>query len=142
MWLEVQKYSEEDFKRHTGVTRAVFAQMVTILEAKAATKKKRGRPLSFCIEDQLLIAFEYWREYRTYFHIAHSWKTQESTVCRIVRRVEDTLIADKTFHLPGKKALLEKNAFEIVVVDATETPIERPKKNKNAVIAARKSSIR
>jgi hypothetical protein len=31
--------------------------------------------------------------------------------------------------LPGKKALLKSNVeFEVILIDATETPIERPKK--------------
>jgi hypothetical protein len=39
------------------------------------------------------------------------------------------LIKSKTFSLPGKKALLRSNAaIEIILIDATETPIERPKK--------------
>ena len=142
MWKEARKYKEEDFQRYTGVSRATFARMVKALKQREASKKRKGRPSSFRIEDQLLIALEYWREYRTYFHIAQSWKTQESTICRIVKRVEDALMADQSFHLPGKKALLQENAFEIIVVDATETPVERPKKNRNAVTVARKSGIR
>ena len=32
--------------------------------------------------------------------------------------------------MPGKKALLKNgNEFEVILIDATETPIERPKKN-------------
>jgi hypothetical protein len=42
--------------------------------------------------------------------------------------VEDTLIQSGDFQLPGKKALLEVNEIEIVIVDVTESPIERPKK--------------
>lgn len=45
------------------------------------------------IEERVLIALEYWREYRTYFHIGSSWGVSELTVCRIVHWVEDTLMA-------------------------------------------------
>ena len=38
------------------------------------------------------------------------------------------MIKDKRFHLPGKKVLKE-NTFEVVLVDVTESPVERPKKN-------------
>lgn len=141
MWLEVESYNDVNFKRYTGVSKSVFSEMVSSLKVFEKSKKKQGRPSSFCIEDQLLICLEYWREYRTYFHIAQSWKTLESTVFRIVRRVENALISDKKFHLAGKKALLSENSFEVIVVDATETPVERPKKNKNAVIVARKNVI-
>ena len=54
----------------------------------------------------------------------------ESQAQRIHRWVEKTLIVDKRFHLPNKKELLENDAeVEILLVDATESPIERPKKN-------------
>ncbi|WP_445243512.1 helix-turn-helix domain-containing protein [Microcoleus sp. Pol1C5] len=38
------------------------------------------------LEDQVLLALQYWREYRTYFHIAQSWNINESTAFRLVRR--------------------------------------------------------
>jgi hypothetical protein len=41
--------------------------------------------------------------------------------------MESILISDKRFHLPGKKALLnQENNFELVLVDDTESPVERP----------------
>jgi hypothetical protein len=45
--------------------------------------------------------------------------------------VEDTLVKDGTFSLPGRKALLKSDMeYEVVLIDATESPIERPKKAK------------
>jgi hypothetical protein len=42
---------------------------------------------------------------------------------------EDTLIQDGTFSLPGKKVLkLATSEPSYIVVDVTESPIERPKK--------------
>jgi hypothetical protein len=40
----------------------------------------------------------------------------------------------KKFRLPGKKALLEGTEIEVVLVDVTESPIERPKKTKRVVL--------
>ena len=143
MWEEVKEYSDEKFKRHSGVSKAVFDEMVRVMEERHCSKKKSGRPSVFCIEDQLLIALEYFREDRTYFHISNSWKTQESTVFRIVKRVENALIADEMFHLVGKKALLQEgNEFEVVVVDATEVPVERPKKNRKIATAVKRNDTR
>ena len=43
--------------------------------------------------------------------------------------IEDVLIKSGAFSLPGKKALLETdNEFEVILIDAAESPIERPKK--------------
>ena len=85
----------------------------------------------------------YWREYRTQAHIAVTYGVSEPTVCRTIRHVEARLTASGKFALPGKKALQEPRlAFEVVIVDATEVPLQRPKKSKNATTAARKSGTR
>jgi hypothetical protein len=48
---------------------------------------------------------------------------------KIIRWIEDTLIKHPDFALPGRKALLKSDMeYEIVLIDACETPIERPKK--------------
>jgi len=58
---------------------------------------------------------------------------------RMIRWVEDTLVKDGTFSLPGRKALLKSDTeYEVVLIDATESPIERPKKSKNATTVERK----
>ena len=53
--------------------------MLEILrEADAKKKAKGGRKSKLSIEDQLLMALEYIREYRTYFHIATNYGISES----------------------------------------------------------------
>lgn len=85
------------------------------------------------------MTLQYWREYRTYFHIAQSWGVNESTAYRIIRKIEDILITSKVFSLPGKKKLSSSDSqIEVVVVDVTESPIERPKKNKNSSIVGKR----
>jgi hypothetical protein len=62
-------------------------------------------------------------------------------VCRIIRKVEDILKKCPDFRLPGKKVLqTSENVFEVIVVDATETVIERPKKNKKALFGQEKAA--
>jgi hypothetical protein len=78
----------------------------------------------------LLFLGEYLREYRTYFHLGHSYGLSESACYRACGWVEDTLIKSGKFSLPGKKALLKSDMeYEVILVDASETPIERPKKS-------------
>jgi hypothetical protein len=68
-------------------------------------------------------------EYLRDFHLGQSYGLSESACYRNCRWVENTLIKSKAFSLPGKKALLRSNVeFEVILIDATETPIERPKK--------------
>jgi hypothetical protein len=46
------------------------------------------------------------------------------------------------FSLPGKKRLQESDsAIDVVVIDVTETPIERPKKNKKTSLAGKRRGI-
>ena len=128
---QIKHLNEQEFKRYCGVKPQLFEEMVNVLRKKAPQSRKRGGQLKLSIEDRLLIALEYWREYRTYFHIAQSWRIHESTVCRIVHQVEDELIQSRKFNLPGKKALSStEREWSAIIVDVGESPIERPKKNK------------
>ena len=100
---QIKDLKAEDFKRLCGVHRQTFDKMLAALEEREKLKKKSGRPAKLSCQDQLLVALQYWREYRTYFHIAISWGISESDVCRIIHRVEKALIESPDFHLPGKK---------------------------------------
>ncbi|NJL97341.1 MAG: transposase family protein [Synechococcaceae cyanobacterium SM2_3_2] len=50
----------------------------------------------------------------------------ESTVCRIVHKVEKPLARCPEFHLAGKKRL-RGTGYEVIVIDVTEVEIEQPK---------------
>ena len=100
-----------------------------------------GRPTKLSRADQLLLTLMYWREYRTEFHIGLTYGVSEATVCRTIKKVENVLIQSKQFHLPGKKVLQPSDTLiEIVLVDVTEQPIERPKKDKGDIIVAKRSA--
>ena len=141
---QIKDESQEGFRRLTGIKRTTFDVMINLLKkADALLKSQGGKPNKLTIEDRLLMALEYLREYRTYFHISRSYGISESACYRNIRWVEDTLIKDGKFSLPGRKALLKSDAeYEVVLIDATETPIERPKKNKNIFIPAKRRDIR
>jgi len=141
---QVKEESADNFRRLTGVKRTTFDVMISILrEAEAVLKAQGGKPNKLVIEDRLFMTLEYLREYRTYFHISRSYGISESSCYRNIRWVEDTLIKDGQFSLPGRKALLRSDVeYEVILIDATESPIERPKKNKNTFTQARKKDIR
>lgn len=104
---------------------------------QAQTQKLPGRPSKLSLEDQLLMTLEYWREYRTYFDIGQSWPVNESTAYGIIRNSENILSKSRAFTLRGQKKLKSSDSqIERVVVDVTETPIDRPKKNKNTSTGA------
>lgn len=140
----IQNLSDEKFRRLTGVKRTTFDKMVLILqEAQKIKKAKGGRNNKLSIENMLLMVLEYLREYRTYFHISQSYDVSESAAYKTVKWVEDTLIKHPDFALPGRKTLLKSDAeYDVILIDATETPIERPKKNKKTSTPARKRNTR
>jgi Helix-turn-helix of DDE superfamily endonuclease len=128
----VRKLKGEAFRRLTGVQRSTFEEMAALLfAAKCKQKAAGGKPNTLSIEDQLLMMLEYWREYRTYFHIAQTRGISESAAYRNIKWCENTLAKSKDVRLPGRKAVVaSERAFDIVLIDVTETPIERPKKTK------------
>ena len=139
---ECEGMPEETFRRLTGVRKRTFAEMAAVLEiAEAALKKQGGKPNRLAVETRLRMTLEYWREYRTYLHIGHSYGVSESTAYRTIRWCEDVLIKSGAFTLPGKHALLKtERAYEVVLIDATETPVERPQKNNAGTTRARKNA--
>lgn len=141
-YQQAQHLKPGKFKRFWGVKQETFKQMVEIVQQHSQQKKKAGRPGKISLEDQVLMTLEYWREYRTYFHIGQSWGVTESTACRIIQKIERVLSEARVFTLPGKKYLYQENSLiNAVVIDATESPIERPKKNKSNSIVVRRKSI-
>lgn len=133
----IEHLKDSDFKRLTGVQRKTFDQMLKVVEKGL---RNFGRPSKLRRADQLLMTLMYWREYRTEFHIAQSYGVSEATVCRTIRKVENALVRSGKFRLPGKKAFQASNTvFEVVLVDVSEQPIERPKKVKNGIIVAKRS---
>ncbi len=140
---KIKNLDEEKFRRLTGVKRNTFNEMIKILTEAEYKKRRLGGPQNkLVLEDRLLMTLEYLREYRTYFHISQSYNISESACYRIIKWTEDTLIKSRVFSLPGRKELLKsENEFEVILIDATESPIQRPKKNKNNIIQEKRKDI-
>lgn len=135
----IEHLKDTDFKRFSGVQRATFDLMLRVVEKGL---RDFGRPAKLSRADQLLVTLMYWREYRTEFHIAQSYGISEATVCRTIQKVENVLVRSGKFRLPGRKTLqVSDTIFEVVVVDVSEQPIERPKKAKNGITAAKRKVI-
>jgi len=135
----IKQLKDSDFQRLTGVQRETFDVMLKVIEKGL---RDFGRPPKLSRADQLLMTLMYWREYRTEFHIAQSYGVSEATVCRTIRKVEDALVRSKKFRLPGKKALQTSDTvFEVILVDVSEQPVERPKKAKNGTTVVKRSAI-
>ena len=143
LYEKAMNLKDADFKQIIGVKKETFCEMVDVLDEAYAIKHKRGgRPALLSIPDQLFLSLKYWRQYVTQKELAFEFGVSETTVRDTIKWVEDTLIKCIQFSLPSKKALLEENEIEVILVDATESPIERPQKNKdNGILAKRKSTL-
>jgi len=138
-FIEVSEYGGKQFLRLTGVKREVFEMMVEVVSQR---QRAFGRPRKLSVEDQVLLSLCYWREYRSQFHVASSFGVSEATVCRTIKQVEDALLSDQRFHLPGKKALHNGSLdLTVLVVDASEQRIERPQKNSAGSTPASRNAI-
>jgi len=129
------------FKRLIGVKRQTFDTMVSVLRSAYEKKhEKGGRPPKLSIENQLMLALEYWRQYITFAELGFNYGVAESTAHDITVWVEDELIKCGKFSLPGKKALIEDKTLQIVLLDVMESTIERPQKNKNNTTPAKRKN--
>ncbi len=130
LYERVKKLRPAEFRRLTGVKPETFSKMIEILAAeRAKVHRKGGRNPKLSLENTLLMVLEYLREYRTIFHISQSYGIAESSANKAIHWVEETLAKAPEFQLPSRRVLQDSEMeFEVFVVDATETPIERPKK--------------
>ena len=142
-YSELDELSAAEFKRLCGVSRNSFSETVEVLRPHLERQGHRGGQNKLMVEDQLLIALEYWREYRSQFHIGVSWGVHETTVGRIVNKVEELLVKCGKFRLPSQRQLYQPGwEWKVMVVDVGEMEIERPQKNRNATIVASKNATR
>jgi hypothetical protein len=132
------------FKRLFGVKTETFEKMQSILQKEFdKLHRQEGSPPKLSVEDKLTITLKYLREYRTMESIGADYGVSKSSVCETIQWVEDILAKDKTFKLPGKRMLKKpENSIPYIVVDVTESPIQRPKKNKKSIIRGKRSVIR
>ena len=135
---------ESVFKRLYGVKPATFKKMMTILQKEYDNMHKAGgSPPKMTVKDKLTATLKYLREYRTMESIGTDYGVSKSTICESIQWVENTLAEDKTFELPGKKVLARPpDTIQYIIVDVTESPIQRPKKDQKEYYSGKKNATR
>jgi hypothetical protein len=139
----LKQLKPELFKRLTGVKPDTFKAMLQECEAHHEKKKaKGGKPNKLSVSTQILLMLEYYREYRSMAHMAFDYEVSESTVSRTIKEIESVLLQSGKFSLPSKKALYENDGIDLqyILIDATECPVERPKKSRESAIVERKNN--
>ena len=85
LWESIKHVNRKQFRRKTGVTPALFKEMVNELKQEKQNRDtKRGNESQFSLEDKVLILLRYYREYVTQLSIAVDVGTSESNICRII----------------------------------------------------------
>ena len=140
----IKDYKETAFRSVTGVTPTTFQAMLEVVKMayEETHKRHNGRNRKLSREDMLLMTLEYYKEYRTLECIGASYGLKKTNVGKTIKWVEEALIKSGLFSLPGKKKLVQPGAeIEIIVVDTTETPIQRPKNKQKQYYSGKKNGI-
>jgi hypothetical protein len=141
-WKKVADAQAVLFKRLYGVKPVTFHNMLLMLQKEFdALHKNGGKPPKLTVEDKRYSTLKYLREYRTMDRIATEYGVCKGTVYPAIQWVEATLVKDGTFALPGKKALKRTSeSIRYILVDVTESPLNRSKKNQKAYYSEKKSA--
>lgn len=140
----ISKLKLSQYKEIFGVEKPIFDRLLRLLEVADTYQRKNsaGRKAQLCILDKLVITLQYWREYRTYRHIAFDYSVGKSTIGEAVVWVENTIISSGVCNLKSARELRNNASnIQIAIVDVTEQEIERPKRGKKIGILERKSDI-
>ena len=138
----IKEYNETRFKQVTGVTPATFHAMLEVVKAAyiETHSKHNGRHRKLSSEDMLLMTLGYYKEYRTLDCIGATYELTKVNAGKTIKWVEDALVKSGKFSLPGKKKLSQPTIeYEVIVVDTTETPIQRPKKGQKSYYSGKKN---
>lgn len=131
MLLSYSKLSKKPriFRKLTGLKLKHFAKILTDVSVCLDKEfSNLGRkPKIDNHEDRVLLVLVYYRTYMTQEFLGYLIGLDESNVCRLLRRVELLLV--KKIHIKKDRTLTGKKV-EQLLIDATEQPIQRPKKAK------------
>lgn len=132
IFAKIFSRKEAEFIRKTGMNQDKFTLLLSLIKAKIATEKeenemkKRGLKSSISLENQLLIALYYLRDYMTHLKLGEHFGISESYSCKIFIKMKKYML--QVLKLP-KKTDLKKMDLRQVIVDVSEQEIERPLKN-------------
>lgn len=128
------------FKRLFGVSPQEFEEILTKVEPLFTKKildgyKRPGRPYKHDLAEHLLMLLLYYRCYVTQEFVGCLFDLDKSRVCRMIKALEPLLA--QVMAIDKRKKLSQKE-METLLIDATEQPIERPKKGQRTFYSGKK----
>jgi hypothetical protein len=130
----------ESFRRLTGVDIDLFNDMTEKIRPLWGERRnnfgKGGRKHNLSgVENHLLAMLLYYRCYVTYEFLGFFFDSDETTVMRSVKRIER--IAVRVVHIEKKRDIGKEDA-EYLIIDATEQPVQRPKRGQKKHYSGKK----
>ena len=114
----------------------ILAKVEPEWQKQVITKyKRKGRDYKLEVSEMILMMLLYYRSYVTQIFIGHMFGIDDSRVCRILKKLEPILgsvMAIKKCHQ------LNPEEIKILLIDATEQTIERPKKDQKKYYSGKK----
>ena len=137
------------FRMFTGLSAREFDKLVADLEpvwqarqAKRSASRSRqrkpgaGRKAKLPLVDRLLITLLYYRTYVTQEFVGFLFGVDKGTVSRVVQEI--SLCLAGVFRIPEKKVRIDSDDLKAVFVDATEPPVNRPKRGQRRSYSGKK----
>ena len=104
-------------------------------ECVISNYKRPGRNYKLDLSDMILMLLLYYRSYVTMIFVGYLFGIDDSRVCRIIQKLEPMLASVMAL---SKCKKLSKEEVEKLLIDATEQPIERPKRNQRPYYSGKK----
>jgi hypothetical protein len=143
------KRSADTFRQLTGITPAVFDDLLAELEPRylqAEAKRKNrpgrqrqpgaGRKYTLPLADRLLMLLIYYRTYTTHAFLGFLFGIDDSAVGRTINPLQPLLAG--IFRIPERRVELEPEDLQELFFDATERPIPRPTRGQKRFYSGKK----
>jgi len=98
----------------------------------------RGLEAELSLENQILLTFEYLRQYSTFLSLGFSYGISESYANKIFHKIRPILAKIVGLSNPAK---LKYKDIQTVIIDVTVQPIERPQQNQQLYYNGSKKNI-
>lgn len=115
---------------------AILEKLTPLWHKKILSAYKRpGRNFKLELADILMMLLVYYRTYTTQIFIGYLFGIDDSRVCRLIKKMEPLLARTVSIR---KERHLSQEELESLIIDATEQPIERPKRRQTQYYSGKK----
>ena len=139
------------FRQLTGLSVSEFEELLGKLDivwkekrdwknqrSKRRRKPGGGRHPSLALAERLTILLMYYRTYITQEFLGFLFGVDKGTVCRNVQEI--ALLLTGIFRIPEKRVEISADEIAEAFVDATEQPVNRPKKKQRRSYSGKKTA--